>query len=430
MISSPVVCPCDALMRPSLQQGAVTLAPGEGLELVRLGAVDDEVLKLGRHRHQLVDPGPAAVAGVAAGLAALDPHPPIPEEARGNAFELGAEEGGRVGGAGATRACPADEALRLDPAHGGDHEERLHPHVDEPGEAREGVVGVHGGEHEVPGEGGADRDLGRLEIADLADHDDVRVLAEDRAQGAGEGVADLGVGLDLGDVRHLVLDRVLHGDDLLDAVVDLLKARGEGRGLARAGGPGDEHDAVVGVEPAPEEAEVVLLHAEVGEGEVVALLREQPEHDGLAERAGHRRDPDVHLAARDARRDPAVLGEAALRDVDPGDELDARRDGGEALDGLGQPRVEDPVHPHPDRELLFGGLDVDVGGARVDGLGEQVVHELDDGRLLRHLPELAGAVARVEVLDRALLADEVEEPVDLVVGGRGRTSPSRGGRSR
>ena len=99
---------------------------------------------------------------------------------------------------------------------------------------------------------------------------------------------------------------------------------------------------------------------------------------------------------------------------------------GKALDGLGEPGVEDPVHPHPDRELLFGGLDVDVGGARVDGLGEQVVHELDDGRLLRHLPELAGAVARVEVLDRPLLPDEVEEPVDLVVGGEAQRHPLAG----
>ncbi len=34
----------------------------------------------------------------------------------------------------------------------------------------------------MPGERGLDRGLGRLAIADLADHDDVRVVAEDRAQ--------------------------------------------------------------------------------------------------------------------------------------------------------------------------------------------------------------------------------------------------------
>jgi hypothetical protein len=36
---------------------------------------------------------------------------------------------------------------------------------------------VEGREHEVVCESGLDRDLGRLEVADLADHDDVRVLA-------------------------------------------------------------------------------------------------------------------------------------------------------------------------------------------------------------------------------------------------------------
>ena len=246
-------------------------------------------------------------------------------------------------------------------------------------------------------------------------------------------VTDLGVGLDLGDARHLVLDRVLHGDDLLDAVVDLLKARARVVDLPEPVGPGDEHDAVVGVEPAPEEAEVVPLHAEVAEGEVVALLREQPQHDGLAERAGHRRDPDVHLAARDARRDPAVLGEGGRSRAMSIPEMSLMREAtaGKRSTGWVSPRVEDPVHPHPDRELLFGGLDVDVGGARVDGLREKVVHELDDGRLLRQSPGAGGRCrpSRGPRFARSLRT-KVEEPVESGGWRRGRTPPARGGRSR
>ena len=45
-----------------------------------------------------------------------------------------------------------------------------------------GVVRVQRREDEVAGERGLDRDLGRLGVADLADHDDVGVLAEDGAQ--------------------------------------------------------------------------------------------------------------------------------------------------------------------------------------------------------------------------------------------------------
>ena len=42
----------------------------------------------------------------------------------------------------------------------------------------------------MAGERRLDRDLGGLEVADLADQDDVRILAEKRAQRGGEVEAD------------------------------------------------------------------------------------------------------------------------------------------------------------------------------------------------------------------------------------------------
>ena len=68
-------------------------------------------------------------------------------------------------------------------------------------------------QHEMPGERRLDRDLGRLDIADLADHDHVRVGADHRAQPGGEGEARLRVHLDLLDAVELVLDRILDGHD-------------------------------------------------------------------------------------------------------------------------------------------------------------------------------------------------------------------------
>ena len=98
-----------------------------------------------------------------------------------------------------------------------------------------------------PGVGRLAGDRGGLLVADLADHDDVGVLPQDRPQAGGEGLAGLGVDLHLGDVVEVVLDRVLDGDDVLLVAVDLAEARrrawwscrtrsGRSRGTCRAAG--------------------------------------------------------------------------------------------------------------------------------------------------------------------------------------------------
>ena len=58
----------------------------------------------------------------------------------------------------------------------------LHAHVDETRQRLRGVVGVQRGQHQVAGLRGLDGDFRRLEVADFADHDDVRILAQERAQ--------------------------------------------------------------------------------------------------------------------------------------------------------------------------------------------------------------------------------------------------------
>jgi hypothetical protein len=76
----------------------------------------------------------------------------------------------------AFRADAADESLRLNQVDGSGDEERLDAHVHEARNGGGRVVGVQGGEDEVACERGLDGDLGRLEVADFADEDDVRVL--------------------------------------------------------------------------------------------------------------------------------------------------------------------------------------------------------------------------------------------------------------
>ncbi len=64
-----------------------------------------------------------------------------------------------------------------------------------------------------------DGDIGGLPVADLADHDDVRILAKDGSKPRREAQPHLGVDLGLADPVDRIFDRVLDGEDVAAAVV-------------------------------------------------------------------------------------------------------------------------------------------------------------------------------------------------------------------
>ncbi len=99
-------------------------------------------------------------------------------------------------------------------------------------------------EHEVPGVGGLTEDAGHLGVADLADHDHVRVLAQHRTQHRRVGAAGAVVHRDLGDAGHLTFDRVFDRDDVHGAGTEDVERAVERGGLARPGRAGDQHEAV------------------------------------------------------------------------------------------------------------------------------------------------------------------------------------------
>ena len=107
---------------------------------------------------------------------------------------------------------------------------------------RGGAIGMQGSQHEYTGLGRGHRERNRLQIAQLADQNDVRILAHGRMQGRGEALrveAHLALTHEALLVTVHELDRVLDRDDVrLAAAVDLVDARREGRRLARAGRTG------------------------------------------------------------------------------------------------------------------------------------------------------------------------------------------------
>ena len=110
-------------------------------------------------------------------------------------------------------------------------------------------------------------------------------------------------------------------------------------------------------------------------------------------------------------RDAAVLRDAALGDVEVGEDLQARHDGGDRAGRDQGGLLEHAVDAVADAHVLVAGLEVDVGGAALDGLLDDPVHELDD----------RGVLAGGAEVDRRVVAQVVER-----AGGRGRRRRRRG----
>ena len=144
-------------------------------------------------------------------------------------------------------------------------------------------------------EGGLDRDARGLGVPDLADHDDVGVGAEHGPQALGEGEARLEVHLDLVDPGDLVLDGVLHGEDVLLDGVDRVESRVERRGLSRSGRPGHQHRPVRLLEAGLEALAGRVADAERVERQQHGLLVEEAHDDPLATARRKRDDADVHV---------------------------------------------------------------------------------------------------------------------------------------
>src|SRR5699024_4681125 len=118
------------------------------------------------------------------------------------------------------------------------------------------------GQHQVTRLGSLDGNFGRFQIANLTDHDDVRVLAEKSAQGGGEIHAGPEVEVDLIDSRHVDFDRILDRRDIAVFGVEYVECRVEGDRFTAPGRAGDQDHAIRFVDGVEKELFLLLLIAE------------------------------------------------------------------------------------------------------------------------------------------------------------------------
>ncbi len=96
---------------------------------------------------------------------------------------------------------------------------------------------MKGRKDQVSGECGVDTERCGLAVADLSDHDDVRVLAQEGTESHRKGESNLRLHLGLIDTRHLILDRVFDCGDVHVRCIQNIKQGIERRRLPASGRP-------------------------------------------------------------------------------------------------------------------------------------------------------------------------------------------------
>src|SRR4029077_4373410 len=172
-------------------------------------------------------------------------------------------------------------------------QERLDAHIDQAGDGAGRIGSVEGAEDQMAVNGGVDGNLRGLEVAHFTNHDDVGVLAQERAQGLAERQAHALVDGDLHDAFDVIFDGVLGGQQLRVDGIDAAQARVKGRRFAAAGRARDDHDAVGAQNGFGGEIVDELGQAEGFDFEVDRGAVQNAEHDGFAELRGQGRDAQV-----------------------------------------------------------------------------------------------------------------------------------------
>ncbi len=276
----------------------------------------------------------------------------------------------------AVRAQAAHQPLRDDADDVAGHDVRQDADVEQARDHADRRVGVQRRVHLVAGHGGAKRHFGGVGVADLADQDDVRVLAHHRAHAVGEvelgGFGHRG----LADHGHRILDRILEGHDVDALGIDVVEYRVQRRGLAAAGRPGHQDDAFRTRDHQLEHVELVARARPSSSSGTRPFWRSRMRRTmfspcivGWAETRKSTEPP------ADVQRYASVLRRARLGDVHVAHHLDAHRHRRPV--GLVQRAdlAQHAVDAVADAQEVLLRLEVDVGGIALDRVGEQGVDQ-------------------------------------------------------
>ena len=259
----------------------------------------------------------------------------------------------------------------------------------------------------MPGQRGPQADLGGLLVADLADHDDVGVLPQERTEGDGERQADLALDLNLVHSLELVFDGIFNRADVGLRVVQQVQARIQRRALAASRWARHQGQAVGHADRFGKVGRLPFGEAQAGQVKRDRSLVEDSHDHLFAVDRRHRVDAEVNAFVSRFQGDRAVLRNSPLGDVHLGEDLEAGDNHHEVLLRDGGQFMEHAVDAEADLARILEWLQVNIARSGPQRLLEDLVDHPDDPAFFarrRVLVEQQNAFERV-VLDFNVFAE-------------------------
>ena len=242
------------------------------------------------------------------------------------------------------------------------------------------------GDHQVPGERGAHRDVRGFLVANFAEHEHLRILPEQMPRGLGEGESARLVHLGLHDAGDDLLDGIFDRDDVPSAQRGEIGEAGvNGRGLAAARRAGEQQQPGAAAKKSFQLRDGGWRQDQFRERARGGTLKES-QHDLLAGHGGIRGHAQIVLRAEIGFVDASVLGERVLIGLEAREKFNPPEQPLRHLLGDGGGRGHHAVQPEGH---LRGGaehLEMNVAGPGAFGLAHNFFEQLGRGCFIRDAP--------------------------------------------
>ena len=239
----------------------------------------------------------------------------------------------------------------------------------------------------MPRQRGLNRNSCCLQVTNFADHHDIRILTQDRAQRLGKVQSNLRLNLNLVDSGKLVFDRIFDGKQLQFRTIEMLQRRVKRCRFSASGRAGHKDDTVRQRHQAMQVGLRCLIKAKLREIELDARAVENSHHNTFAEDRRQRRNTNIDLDATHGRLDAAIMRQSSLGDIELGHDLDSRGQRSPERRRNEPLLLQESVDPIADRDRVASWLDVDVGSAPFDRPGDDLIDKPDDWRLVGNIPK-------------------------------------------